>query len=278
MRYIDDVFFIWHHDEKSLKDFLKFCDNYSTRKKMKSNIKFETNSSTDSVNFLDVKVEITGNTIKTSLYTKPTDAHLYLNAKSSHPLHVVRNIPKGQFIRVRRICSADADFDYHAKQMKKYFLLRGYTEKQLQQAIDIVRKIPRNELLREKQCAVDFCMYLALKQLPSILKENFRILNNDPKLQSIFKEEPTVAFRRKKNLKNILCKNDVRTNEHKNTEGKYKGCQLCVIMSDRTMITNKNNGATVKTKPGGTVNLLVWYMQSIARSATKSMLDKPGNQ
>ena len=142
--------------------------------------------------------------------------------------------------------------------MKKYFLLRGYTEKQLQQAIDIVRKIPRNELLREKdkqrekdpQSIFVCTWHPKLKQLPSILKENFRILNNDPKLQSIFKEEPTVAFRRKKNLKNILCKNDVRKNEHKITGGNCKGCQLCVIMSNKVVIKNKNNGATVNTKPG----------------------------
>ena len=44
-RYIDDVFLIWHDDEESLKDFLKFCDEYSDNHKMKSKIKFETNYS-----------------------------------------------------------------------------------------------------------------------------------------------------------------------------------------------------------------------------------------
>ena len=43
MRYIDDIFFIWHRDEKSLKHFINSCDNFSTSRKMKSNIKFETN-------------------------------------------------------------------------------------------------------------------------------------------------------------------------------------------------------------------------------------------
>ena len=44
-RYIDDVFLIWHDDEESLKDFLKFCDEYSDNHKMKSKIKFETDYS-----------------------------------------------------------------------------------------------------------------------------------------------------------------------------------------------------------------------------------------
>ena len=145
---------------------------------MKSNIRFESNTSTDSVNFLDVKVRINGNNIRTSLYTKPTNAHLYLNAKSSHPGHVTKNLPKGQLIRVRRICSDDADFDNHAKQMIKYFLLRGYKEKQLQHAIDTVKKIPRNELLSEKEItrekdphSILVCTWHPkLIQLPSISK------------------------------------------------------------------------------------------------------------
>ena len=46
MRYIDDIFFIWHHDQKSLQEFIKFCDNYSKSVEMRSKIKFDTNTST----------------------------------------------------------------------------------------------------------------------------------------------------------------------------------------------------------------------------------------
>ena len=258
MRYIDDIFFIWHHDETSLQDFITFCDNYSTSMKMKSKIKFETNFSTESVNFLDVNVSMAENSIKTSLYTKQTDAHLYLNAKSSHPRHIIKNLPKGQFIRVRRICSEDSDFDRYACQIKKYFILRGFTEKKLQETIDSVRTIPREELLKEKEKkaekdphAIFVCTWHPkLKELPSILNKSFEILKNDPKLCKTFHEKPIVAFRRKKNFKNILCKNDVRKKEVEKVEKKCKGCQLCRIMSHNTTITNKKNGETVKTKPG----------------------------
>ena len=110
---------------------------------MKSNIKFESNISKESVNFLDVTVKISGNTIKTSLYSKPTDAYLYLNSKSSHPHHVVKNIPKGQFIRVRRICSDVGDYDLRAKMMKENFISRGYEEKHHCRTIEEVRKMIR---------------------------------------------------------------------------------------------------------------------------------------
>ena len=61
IRYIDDVFFIWHHDEKSVKHFINFSDNFGTFGKMKSNIKFETNMSSEPVNFLDVQVSTNEN-------------------------------------------------------------------------------------------------------------------------------------------------------------------------------------------------------------------------
>ena len=56
MRYIDDIFFIWTHDDGSLQKFIEFANNFTSNNQMKSNIKFETHISRESVNFLDVKV------------------------------------------------------------------------------------------------------------------------------------------------------------------------------------------------------------------------------
>ena len=44
--------------------------------------------------------------IDTDHYTKITDAHLYLLASSCHPKHIINEIPKAQFISVRRIYSS----------------------------------------------------------------------------------------------------------------------------------------------------------------------------
>ena len=78
-RYINDIFFIWTAGEDSLKTFINFAQDYSKNTNMESNIKFEVNS-TSSVNFLDVTVRNNNGNLVTTLYTKPTDAHLYLTA------------------------------------------------------------------------------------------------------------------------------------------------------------------------------------------------------
>ena len=243
MRYIDDVVF-FYIDETSLKQFIKFCDNYNDEKKMKSKIKFESNISKESVNFFDVTVKISGNIIKISLFSKPTDAHLYLHSKSSHPHHVVKNIPKGQFIRVRRICSDVGDYDLHAKTMKKNFISRGYEEKHLCRTIEEVRKMIRKELFSDKSelPSKDAHTVLVCTWHPS-LKHN--ILSADIK----FKERSTVAFRRKKNLSNHLCRNDIRKKQIKKVE-KCKGCQLCKIVNSNKTVVNKNNGVKVDIKQG----------------------------
>ena len=54
----------------------------------------------NTVNFLDIKIFLDNGTLKTTLSTRPADSHSYLlNYISCHPSHVIRNIPKVQFIR-----------------------------------------------------------------------------------------------------------------------------------------------------------------------------------
>ena len=77
---------------------------------MKSKIKFEIHLSSNEVHFLDVTISLKHGKLRATLFTKPTDFHFYLNTTSCHPSHVLKNIPKGQFIRLRRICSRKSDY------------------------------------------------------------------------------------------------------------------------------------------------------------------------
>ena len=261
MRYIDDIFFTWQHDEVSLDHFIKFCDNYSKSKNMKSNIKFETKISKDTVNFLDVTVELKNNQIKTSVYTKPTDAHLYLNSNSCHTPHVIKNIPKGQFIRIKRICSDDKVFEQQSEKVKIFFMSRGYNEKHLQKMINEVKLMTRDTLLKDKegslakdpQSIMVCTWHPKLKRLPSILHNNYDIIKNDVHLSRTFSVRPSVAYRRKKNLSNYLFKNDINKKDITSIKEKVcKGCKTCKLISNDTMITNQVAGVTAKVKPGGT--------------------------
>ena len=99
-RYIDDIFLIWPHSREELDSFI------SRLNQAHNTIKFTSDISETSVNFLDVKIskDIHGR-LTTSLYTKPTDAHLYLHYSSYHPIQQKKSISFSQAVRIRRICS-----------------------------------------------------------------------------------------------------------------------------------------------------------------------------
>ena len=64
-----------------------------------SALKYTWEISETSLAFLDIKVSINGNGLRTSVHYKPTDSHSYLLHSSSHPSHVKNYIPYSQFLR-----------------------------------------------------------------------------------------------------------------------------------------------------------------------------------
>ena len=100
-----------------------------------------------SVPFLDTTVSIDGHTLKTTLYSKPTDAHLYLRSDSCHPPSCTKGLVKGELLRARRICTKDTDFIETENRMKGHFVQRGFIGEEVEQKIGEVLQIPRSEAL-----------------------------------------------------------------------------------------------------------------------------------
>ena len=262
-RYIDDIFFIWTHGPDELAEFIKYAQDFSKERKMKSSIRFEVHQSTESVNFLDVEVRFNGTAISTSLYSKPTDAHMYLNTTSNHPSYVIRNIPKGQLIRIRRICSNLADYKYHAEVLSKFLVKRGYDPKTLADITEVVSKMDRTELLKDKerkkkdpQTIFVAEWHPALARLPSILKQHYHLLSSDPTLEKIFPAEPTVAFRRARSLRNKLVRTDILPRKidphNRSTEKCGKGCKICTsLLTSAVVKNNKKPKASSKIQDYG---------------------------
>ena len=109
-RFVDYIFFIWTGNKDSLDHFISFTQNCSKFKNIKSKIKFEIHLSINEGHLLDVTFSLTHGKLRATLFTKTTDSHFNLNTSSCHPSHVLKNIPKGQFIRLRRICSRKSDY------------------------------------------------------------------------------------------------------------------------------------------------------------------------
>ena len=120
LRHIDDSIFIWNESEEKLEDFLENLNNFHP------NLKFTSEKSKKSVNFLDVKVSLIEQHLETDLYCKSTDCHQFLDFNSAHPIHIKKSIVFSQGLRIKRLCSSNVAFENHLGSLKGWFQNRGY--------------------------------------------------------------------------------------------------------------------------------------------------------
>ena len=283
-RYIDDIFFIWTHGEDSLDEFIEHNQNFSASQGMKSDVKFTVNKSPEKVEFLDVLVTFVNGVLKTNLYSKPTDAFLYLNTTSSHPKHVTKNIPKGQFIRIRRICSEKSEFFTNCDKLSSFFVKRGYKQQTLQKTIREVAQIQRETLLEDKSRpkrdpqTIFVCdWHNNLSTVPIILKKHFHILENDTSTARIFDTRPLIAFRRPKSIRNHVVRNSPpKDPSPKTTEPCGRNCVLCKSIRSSETITNPQTGITIKINDGGNCQSSQLIYAAICKKCGKIYVGETG--
>ena len=102
------------------------------------------------LHFLDLDIALQDNKLETSKYSKPTDAHIYLNASSSHPRSQIRGIALGVPLRLRRICSQDRDFQEKSKLYKKFLIDFGHDSNHVCNAFKKVEFMAREQARESK--------------------------------------------------------------------------------------------------------------------------------
>lgn len=97
-----------------------------------------------------------------------------------------------------------------------------------------------------------------LKQVSTILKDNFEKISNDPckTLKTAFPDCPMVAFRKLPTIKNKLVRTDIHTKkldnlQNTNTKCHRSRCKTCHIFKETNTITNVKNKRYLKIKNGG---------------------------
>ena len=113
----------------SSETFLEEVNNFDP------DLKFSHESNEKEIPFLDLKVKLNEVKISTDLYIKFMDRHQYLDFTSSHSNHTNRSIVYSQGLRVKRICFEKEDFLKHMREMKLWFLKRGYHEEIIYQEL-----------------------------------------------------------------------------------------------------------------------------------------------
>ena len=254
LRYIDDIFIIWLHSEKDLKDFI------SNLNQSHPTIKYTSESSRTTINYLDITVNLNEGIMTTNTYHKPTDANNYLHYKSSHPKHQKESIPFSQYLRMKRNNSTDEGAKQSIDKLEQAFHQRGYPKITLDRSKTAVEPTTQLDLLNnpipDQKKTNDKIIFVttyhpgapAIKK--SIMKYS-RILNQHPHTNHLVDSSFITAFRRPSNLRDILVHSRYKPMDIQPPKGTYrcnKNCHSCQHILELPTYTNTDGTKTFSTK------------------------------
>lgn len=112
------------------------------------NLAFTMECSSEKIAFLDVTIykDEHGN-ISRGLFHKPTAGNTLLHTSSSHPKLLINSIHYGQYVRLKRNCFCDEDFQCEAMALRGWLLERGYSKKSIKKAFNQAKMQTRQSLL-----------------------------------------------------------------------------------------------------------------------------------
>jgi peptide-methionine (R)-S-oxide reductase len=209
-RYIDDIFFVWSASVEDLKLFIKFINEQHPYIKFTATYDITTKT----IPFLDMSVSINHDGLfETDLYKKDTAKVQYLSPASCHPGHITNNIPFSIALSIRRVCSREEDCKIRLEQMRQDLLSRSYPPKIVDGAIKRVNKIDRLDAIKrvsrtkEDKTVLVTTFHPLMPSVSKIIKKHWKVMvDNSTEMKNVFKNPSIVAYKRQKNLKDILIR------------------------------------------------------------------------
>ena len=103
--------------------------------------------------------------------------------------------------------------------MKKQLIKKGYPETMVNEEIQKATNQDRTRfLIKEKietgnHLTLFITYYKTLPNIKTILEKHRHILNVNPKLKEVFENKPLLAFRKNKNLRQLIGENTIEKNK-----------------------------------------------------------------
>ena len=149
--------------------------------------------SNEEINFLDVRIRLRNRQLETNLHIKPTETYQFLDSISCHPYYCKKGIPYSHALRHNRICSDNKTFDQRCKDLEKWLMERGYSERMIRMQILKARGESRNTLLQREnsrtsksKLTFNITYYLVFQNVKRILEELQDLLAPDKEHKKVF--------------------------------------------------------------------------------------------
>jgi hypothetical protein len=216
----------------------------------------------DSLTFLDLLLRLINGRLETTVYSKPTDSHLYLHATSCHKKASIEGIQKGVALRLRRICSREEDYELKSKEYSAYLVGRGHDPKVVRKNFAEVGKIPRDvaRAKRNRDSSKNRIIFSTQfaphgPDIGRIIRKHQYLLQL--KTSNVFPDNSImVAHKRGKNLKDLMVRGDpynIKTDLCESASGGYlkcdKKCESCdyfVVPTDKVVCLASSKTYKVK--------------------------------
>ena len=146
-RFLDDIFGAWLGTVSEFNSFVDLLNDFMSGyglvfDKKKTQIG-------KSVDFLDIKVDISSGSLVTDIFIKPTDSPNLLHRLSFAPNHLFKAIPYSQYRRASIISSTNELKESQFKRITTKLTNNGYSEKDLVQPKFKALNVNRSEILNK---------------------------------------------------------------------------------------------------------------------------------
>ncbi|XP_071984330.1 uncharacterized protein [Engystomops pustulosus] len=180
------------------------------------------------VDFLDLRITTRDGHIETTLYRKETATNNLLHYSSFHPQHLRDGIPIGQFLRLRRNCSSQEEFQRHCTDLTNRFRKRAYPRKVISRAYMRAKHTKREDTFTPSTRKSDGKPCLTTpyhnqwSDIYKLLQKNWGILRSDPRLHPHITAKPRMIAKRARNLRDSL----VQSHFQRPSQALGRGIQL----------------------------------------------------
>ena len=220
-------------------------------------IKFTFKYSPKEIDYLDTIVMITNEgKLTTRLFKKPTDRSNYLHNKSYHPNSLKKNIPYGQALRIKKICTDERDYEHSLDELQESFLKRGYNKQNIREQFTKVSNQDRSQLLtykpknKNKNQLLFITTYnKTLPRIQSAIEKQWNLLQINEELANVFQEKPKIAYRRNKNLRDMIGQTTIKNNKIVRNKGLKQGkCRPCFSTTRNKCCRQMNIASTFQSQ------------------------------
>lgn len=234
-RYIDDVLLIWTGSVELLNSFMELLSHN------KFNLKFTIQFDTTTISFLDLRLVLREDgSIFSTLYRKETAGNTILHSASSHPRTLIHSIPYSQYLRIRRNCARDEDFEREARALYDRLLNRGYSKKVLKRAYQQAKQNLRDTLIfkqkvRDSHPTIKLITTFTAHQqeIRNLISNNWHFLSEDPVISKYVANVPQITYRRSRSISDAIVHSHLQSSisltgaEGGNGTFRCGHCQFC---------------------------------------------------